>query len=125
MTRFKNNIAQYWHSINESWRFAITAFVIARLFYGLWSWVIFMIQPVALQNFELFGEPILSVFKLENSEAHVYLRKVNGDVLTFQPRDSQHIVDQKTGSVWDISKGVAIQGPYEGSSLSTPRTPLS
>lgn len=125
MTHFKNNIASLWNFVNESWRFAITAFIIARLFYGLWSWVIFTIEPVALQNFELSGEPILSIFKLENSEAHLYLRKVNGDILTFLPGDFQHIVDQKTGSVWDISRGEAIQGSYKGYKLSSARTPLS
>src|SRR5512147_671937 len=122
MTRFKDNVVKLWNAMSESWRFAITAFLIARLLYGAWSWLIFTMQPVALQNLELYGEPILSVFKLENSEAYVYLRNVNGNVLTFQPGDSQHIVDVKTASIWDIARGKAIQGSYKGLRLSAAKT---
>jgi hypothetical protein len=125
MAQAKNNILHYWEKIGESWRFAILAFMIARLFYFLWSWVIFTIQPVVIQNLEFSGEPILSVFKIENSEAHVYLREVNGNILTFQTADAQHVIDQQTGSVWDISTGQSIQGKYKGTTLSVAETSVS
>jgi len=122
MTLVKNAMLQRWNRIDESWRFAIAAFLIARLFYFLWAWVIFTIQPVAIQNFELSGEPILSIFKLRNSEAHVYLREVKGETLTFQSLDREHLLDQQTGSVWDMSTGTAIQGELKGIALSPART---
>ena len=122
MTQIKNNAARYWHSLGESWRFAIIAFLVARLFYFLWSWVIFSVQPIAIQNFVLSEEPILTIFKLENSEAHVYLRNVNGKTLTFQSGQLNQIIDQQTGSVWDISTGTAIQGRYKNTVLATAKT---
>jgi Mannosyltransferase (PIG-V) len=125
MTHLKNNVVQYWERLNESWRFAITAFLIARLFYFVWSWVTITIQPLAIQNFELAGEPIVSIFRLKNSEAHVYLRKVNGEVLTFQPLGTENIIDQQTGSIWEISSGAAIQGQYQGLRLSTAKTKVA
>ena len=110
-------LVQFWHSIDESWRIAITAFVIARLFYALWSWVIFTVQPVAIQNFEINGEQILSIFSLKDNRGYVYLRKVDGNILTFQSVGTDHILDQQTGSTWDLSSGKAIEGHYKNSSL--------
>src|ERR1041384_6776139 len=109
MNHFKNNVAHDWERLDESWRFAITAFLIARIFYFIWSWIIFSIQPVAIQNFELSGEPIVSIFRLRNSEARDYLRDLNGQILTFQPFGTEHIIDQQTKSIWEISTGTAIQ----------------
>ena len=122
MTQLKNNVLQYWERLDKSWRFAISAFLLARLFYFLWAGVIFAIQPVVIQNFELSGEPILSIFKLDNSEAHVYLRDVNGQSLTFQVADTDHVLDQQTGTIWDISTGAAIQGQFTGVTLATAKT---
>jgi hypothetical protein len=45
LTNFKNTVALRWHSLDESWRYAITVFVIARILFGLWSWVVYPIQP--------------------------------------------------------------------------------
>ena len=81
-----------------------------------------MIQPVAIQNFELSGEPILSIFSLGNNQAYVYLREVNGEILTFQTSGTENIVDRQTGSVWNISNGVAMQGQYKDSVLSLAKT---
>jgi hypothetical protein len=117
LTNFKNITVQRWNALGESWRFAITAFLIARLFYAAWSWVVFTIQPVAIQNFELSGEPVLSIFNLGESQAYVYLREVNGEVLTFSSTGTGYVVDQQTGSVWNILNGAAIQGQYRNSVL--------
>jgi hypothetical protein len=59
---------------------------------------------------------------LQNSEAHVYLRSVNGQVLTFQALDTEHIIDQQTRSIWDISNGTAIQGQNKDVQLSAAKT---
>jgi hypothetical protein len=117
MTHFKDNVAQAWQRLDESWRFALTAFLIARVSYLLWSWVIFTAQPVAIQNFELSGESILSVFRLQDSEVRVYLRDVKGEILSFQSIDAEHLIDQQSGSIWDLETGTAIQGQFKGTTL--------
>lgn len=125
MTQIKNNILQHWEKLDASWRFACAAFVIARIVYLVWTWVILTIQPVAIQNFEHAGEPLISIFKVENSEAHLYSREVNGHVFTFQVYDFEHLIDQQSQSLWDSSSGEAIQGKYIGTVLPTPRTSLA
>jgi hypothetical protein len=122
MTTVKTNIAQYWGKLDASWRFAVAAFLISRLFYVIWSGIIFGVQPMVIQNFELSGEPILSVFKLQTSDAYVYLREINGQVLTFQAVDPGHVVDQQTGSLWDVSTGTALQGQHQGAILAKAKT---
>ena len=117
MTLFQNSLVKRWKTLDKSWRFAITAFLIARLFYTLWSWTILTIQPLAVQNIQLSGEPILTVFNLHTSERYTYLRKVNGETLTFRALNQNTVIDLQTGSVWDISSGIALQGRYEGITL--------
>jgi hypothetical protein len=122
MAHLRDKVIRGWEKIDESWRFALSAFAIARLFFTLWSWVIFTVQPVAVQNFELSNEPIVSIFKLENSETHVYRRDVSGNLLTFQAAGKDYLIDQQTGSEWDINTGKAIEGKYKGTALSTAKT---
>jgi hypothetical protein len=113
----KQTILSYWQRLDASWRFALVAFMAARVFFTFWSWVIFIVQPVAVQNFEMHGEPIVSVFQLANSEAHVYQRMVDGRTLTFRPTDTGQLIDEQTGSLWEISTGVGIDGQYKDSRL--------
>lgn len=122
LARINNTAALRWNSLDESWRYTITVFVAARLLLGLWSWVVYTIQPVALQNFELSGEPVLSIFRMEDSQRYIYLREVSGEILTFQTLDSDHVLDRQTGTVWDIANGKAIQGKYVNSTLAHPQT---
>jgi len=114
---FRDGLVQLWKKLDESWRFSISVFLIARLFYGLWSWMILTIQPLAVQNIDLSGEPVLTVFRLQTSQSYTYLREVNGQNLTFRGSSENTIVDQETGSIWDPSTGTALQGYYSGSTL--------
>lgn len=118
LIQLKNKIVIQWRSLDASWRFALTAFLIARLTYALWSWGVSIIQPVAIQNLTLEGKPIVTIFNLGQNRAYVYLREVNGEILSFQPVGTDYIMDQQTGSVWNISNGIAMQGPYRDSVLS-------
>ncbi len=113
---------KYWKTRDESWHFAIITFLAMRVFYALWSLTILTIQPLAVQNTVLSNEPILTVFSLQNSQAHTYLREVNGQALTFRAASPSTIVDAQTGSTWDIATGQAIQGKYQGSVLSPSKT---
>lgn len=112
-------LVQRWKTLDKSWRFAITAFLIARLFYAVWSWAILMIQPLAVQNLQLLGKPIVSVFSLQTSRAHVYLREINGQSLTFRSAGPDTISDLQTNSIWDVSTGIAIQGQNTGIHLAS------
>src|SRR5262245_6269335 len=125
MLRLINTIVQYWNRIDPSWRFAIRLFVAVRLFYAVWSWAIFTIQPLAVQNIELSNEPILTVFNLVDDKAYTYLREIDGQVLTFQMASPAMVRDFQTGSIWDISTGTALAGPEKGSTLSPSKTPPS
>ena len=117
MSLFKNSLIQRWKTIDEAWRFAIIAFLLVRFFYALWSWAILTLQPLAVQNADLAGEAVLTVFSLQTSEVHTYLRQVNGETLTFRSAGKNTVRDFQTGSVWDISTGRAFEGPYKGSTL--------
>src|SRR5687768_1242410 len=100
--------------LDESWRFAITVFLIARLFYALWSWMILTIQPLAVQNIDLSGKPVLTVFSLPSSQAYTYLREAEGQTLIFRASSDNTVSDLQTGSIWDPSTGVALQGHHKG-----------
>jgi hypothetical protein len=118
MHLFIKTLSQRWNTVHESWRFAIPAFLAARLFYLLWSLAVLTLQPLAVQNIELSNEPILTIFSLQNSQSYIYLRQTNEKVLTFRALSASTVVDLQTGSTWDISTGTALQGQYQGSTLS-------
>jgi len=121
----RNSLVQRWKMLDESWRYATIIFLIARLFYGLWSWIILTIQPLAVQNITLSGEPILTVFNLQTSEAYTYLREINGQSLTFRASNENRVTDLQTGSIWNSSTGIALQGHFTGFTLSPSETPPS
>jgi hypothetical protein len=59
---------------------------------------------------------------LKDSQVHVYSRQVDGKILTFQPANTEQIIDQQTNSVWNIFDGKAIQGVYKNATLSQAKT---
>src|SRR5215216_1016723 len=125
MALIKDILVQRWKSFNESWRFAITAFLIVRIFFAVWSWLILSVQPLAVQNIEISNEPVLTIFNLTNNKAYTYLREIDGQVLTFQLADGSTVRDLQTGSTWDISTGTALQGAEKGVTLSFSKTPAA
>ncbi|RPJ28072.1 MAG: hypothetical protein EHM33_05805 [Chloroflexi bacterium] len=123
MALFKNTLIERWQSIGESWRFTIIAFFVVRLFYGLWSCAILIAQPLAVQNLDLSGEPILTVFNLQTSQARTYLREINGQTLTFRAAGPDTAMDLQTGSIWNMTTGTALEGQYKGTTLLPAKTP--
>lgn len=109
-----SKLKSYWNNLLPEWRFAIAAFVTARLILSLWSLVVYTMFPVAQQNLDLFGDPLLTVFNLQTGQRYVYSRVVDGSVLTFRAIDSQHVIDEQTNSIWSIQNGNAISGSYAG-----------
>jgi hypothetical protein len=119
----RDSIINRWKALDESWRFAITAFFIARLFYALWSWMILTIQPLAVQNIDMVSEPVLTVFSLHTSQSFTYLREVDDQNLIFRAASENTVSDLQTGSIWDAPTGTALQGHYKGFKLLPPKTP--
>lgn len=119
------SLLRYWRKLDESWRVALIAFLAIRLLYALWSWLVLTLQPVAVQNFELFGEPVVSVFRLQDSQIFLYRREINAEVLTFEPVDEKTLTDRQTGTLWAVANGKAVQGKYEGSGLQPAKTDVS
>lgn len=114
-----SNLHEYWKRLSPEWRFAIAAFLIVRVSLSLWSLVVYAIFPVSLQNLDLFGEPVLTVFNLETSDGYVYSRRVDGKILTFRVFDQNHAIDDQTGSIWSLETGEALQGEHVGEFLDT------
>jgi hypothetical protein len=117
MALFRNTMIQRWRAIDETWRFAIIGFLVIRIFYALWSWIILTIQPLAVQNIDLSGEPLLTIFNLQDSQAYIYSREVNGESFTFRAASPNTVIDTQTGSLWEISTGTAVEGSFKGFKL--------
>ena len=122
MPPFTQALVQRWKKIDESWRFAIIAFLIIRIFYVLWSWIILTIQPLAVQNVDLSGEHLLTIFNLQDNQAYIYSRDINGESLTFRAESPNTVTDIQTGNLWDISTGTAFVGSLKGFTLSRAKT---
>ena len=106
------------------WRFAITSVIAARLLYTLWSFAILSLFPVAIQNTNLFGEPVLTAFDLRMSQRYVYSRVVGEDILTFRTANGNSVRDAQTNSTWKLSDGEAVEGPLAGSRLQVSTVPV-
>ena len=115
-------LLQRWKSLDEAWRFAILAFLVVRLFYAAWTALMLVMQPLVVQNIEIDGEPVLTVFSLEDSRAYTYLRQIDGENLLFRAGGKSQVTDEQTGSLWDVSTGRAIGGAYQEQALEVART---
>jgi len=108
---------QFWNKLDPSWQFAIKVFLIVRLFYAAWSWVVLTIQPVAVHYVDIADKPGVSFLNLYTIKAYTYTREIEGTSLTFRPVDKDVVADLQTGSLWNIYTGEVIQGKYQGQKL--------
>lgn len=118
-----NRIRAQWERLDESWRFAITAFLIARALYALWSWLILSVQPVAVHYVEVESEPAVLFLDLHTNQIYTYLRNIEGNQLTFRSASSDSVADLQTGSTWNLRSGEAVAGYYHGSALTSVVSP--
>ena len=116
-------VKRQWEKLDASWRFAIAAFLIARIFYTVWSWVILTIQPVAVHYIQVDNNPGAIFLILQTSQAYGYICDVNGEKLSFRSASKDTVTDLQTGSVWDIHTGTALEGHYQGTVLSPAAIP--
>jgi len=110
-------LVERWRALDPAWRFALGAYLMARVALSAWAFVIATLFPVVAQNLDLFGTPVLAVFDLASGERYAYSREVDGTVLTFRAGESGFVVDAQTGSVWSLREGRAITGVYAGRAL--------
>jgi hypothetical protein len=61
------------------------------------------------------GEFPIFIWGSENN-FHAYIRQVDDQILSFR-LDGETVVDDETGSVWDVARGIATEGPLTGSVL--------
>lgn len=115
--KYLKNVNQIWDRLDESWKFAITAFVIARGFFAVWSWIILTIQPVAVHYVEVNHQAAVIFLDLHTSRTFTYFREMQGNNLDFKSIGVNMVADQQAGSQWDIRTGGAIDGQYQGSNL--------
>lgn len=108
---------RFWNKLHQSWQFAIKAFLIVRLFYALWSWVVLTVQPIAVHYVDIADKPGVSFLNLYTVKAYTYVREIGGSLLTFRPIDKNMVMDLQTGSRWNIYSGEAIEGKYQGFKL--------
>ena len=52
----------------------------------------------------------------ENENFHTYMRRLDGRTLTFHLENGE-LIDEETGSTWDIMRGLATAGPLQGAVL--------
>jgi hypothetical protein len=119
---FMKNISPFtlWARLPAAWRFAVEGYFALRVFYFLWSALIFTVTPLAVREFNIFGSPILTVFDMRTSFRAAYEPIIDNHLLTFIAirNVNGQIADLQTGSRWDILNGEAVSGEYAGRSLS-------
>ncbi len=59
---------------------------------------------------------VLVVANSETKSVHAFLRQAGGRVLEFE-RQGGTLVDTETGSLWDLARGIAVDGPLRGQVL--------
>jgi hypothetical protein len=121
--RFTSRLRLKWEKSDESWRFAITAFITARTFYAVWSGIILLIQPVAVHYVEVDEQPAVLFLDLHTNQYHTYLRNIDGNQLSFRSAGENSVTDLQTGSVWNIDSGTAETGFFERHKLTSVRSP--
>jgi hypothetical protein len=117
-------IKALWAQVPQAWRFAILAVLLARFLLTLWSITVLNFFPQALQNMDLFGEPVVTIFDMQTSERYAYNRAVDGKLLVFQPAGTGFIQDVQTGSRWKLVTGTAIDGPLANRQLQVSKVPV-
>ena len=97
-----------------AFKFALGAYLVARVALTAWSLVILLLVPVTIQNLDLSGQPVIAVFVQKTGERYVYSRQMDSAVLTFRADQPGYVSDVQTGSVWSLRDGRAGSGVYSG-----------
>lgn len=113
------HLVERWRALDPAWRFALQAYLIARVALSAWAFILATLFPVVAQNLDLFGAPVLAVFDLATGERYAYSRAVDGAALIFRASEKGFVTDAQTASVWSLREGGAVSGAYAGRAFST------
>jgi hypothetical protein len=80
------------------------------------AWPLDRLRRQSLVNDEVGGRPVLVAYLEEPATALLYARKVDDRVLTFR-RGPGGVVDEETGTAWDLAAGRGVSGPLAGRRL--------
>ena len=73
-------------------------------------------QKIIHHQFESY--PLVALYSELQGTSRFYLRQVNGGILDFDLNETgDFLIDNQTGSTWDILTGIAIEGPYQDQQL--------
>ncbi len=76
------------------------------------------LNSVMLLNVRIGTAPLV-VFKSDDGGVRAYISKVGAKTLQFyRAEKNQRIKDKETGSLWDLNKGVCLDGSFKGTVLS-------
>jgi hypothetical protein len=64
---------------------------------------------------DFVGDVPVMVWAADNN-FHAYVRQVDDRLLTFRVQDGE-LIDEETGSTWDVTRGLATDGPLAGQGL--------
>ncbi len=115
--RWVTRVREFGTTLDPAWRFALSAYLVVRIAFSVWSLIIFLLFPTVLQNPDLFGAPVLAVFGLATSERFTYSRQIDGTTLAFRVGEPGYVVETQTGSKWSLRDGRAVSGKYVGRTL--------
>ncbi len=122
--KYIKNINQIWNGFDESWKFAIIAFISARVFFAIWSGIVLLTQPVAVHYVDVGDKAAVIFLDLHTNKTLTYFREMQGQNLDFKPVGINVVADRQTGSQWDIKTGISIQGSYRGKKLAPAQYPI-
>ena len=74
------------------------------------------LRQVPVQNLSLEQEALLLVYDPDSTAAHLFSRRLGERILTFEDTEGR-LRDRETSSLWNRTKGVAVDGPLKGSQL--------
>jgi hypothetical protein len=72
------------------------------------------VEAVGVIN-DTLGETPIMVWA-ENNEINAFIRQLGDQTLTFKLENGV-LVDLETGSIWEVSRGLAVEGPLSGEGL--------
>jgi len=73
-------------------------------------------SEVAIVNDQIGEFPVVVLVNAESKAIHAFIRKTASNDLEFALKDGK-LVDQQTGSSWDATRGLAVDGPLRGEVL--------
>jgi hypothetical protein len=68
-------------------------------------------------NLEQNDKPLLVTYNPNSTAARLFSRSVQDQILQFSPEGTAAMRDRPTGSLWNRSSGIALEGPLRGTSL--------